>query len=76
MTNFIKGEYLDGDEGVVVVEVTDDFLTVSSFNFLAASWLQWLRNNDWYFLNTWRSPEGPIINRSMTVTTNFKREKP
>lgn len=69
MTIFIKGEYLDGDEGVVVFETTSDFVTVRSSNFLSASWLQWMRNNDWYFLNTWRSHDGSVF-------TNFKGEKP
>jgi len=71
MTNFIKGEYLDGDEGVVVIEVADAFVTVSSFNFLSASWLQWMRNNGWYFLNTWRGHE---VSDRRSVLTNFQRK--
>lgn len=73
MHNFVKHEYLDGDEGVQVFEVTEDFITVNSNYTLTASWLQWMFLHDWEFVNTWRSPEGPVYAPYMRTYTNFKR---
>ncbi|ARV76915.1 hypothetical protein PHABIO_284 [Pseudomonas phage Phabio] len=74
MHNFVKHEYLDGDGGVIVTEVTKDFITVNSFHYLSASWLQWLLDNEWEFLNTWCGTSGPKLEPRMTVYTNFQRK--
>lgn len=76
MTNIIKGEYLDGDPSVLVFEVTEDFVTVQSFNFLSVSWLQWFLDQDLVFINTWRGNSAPPSIPYAPVLTNFKREKP
>lgn len=73
MVEFIAGEHLDGDPYVTVFEVTDNFVTVSSHNYLSASWLQWIHDNGYTFINTWRSDVWHDEWRIKAVMTNFKK---